>query len=107
MTRFIDTGAFKASVLDAGTPVLVDFTAAWCPPCQAQSPILDDVAADLGDEAEVVKVDVDAEPELARLFQVRSIPTLLVFRSGAVVERFQGLTARSTLVEALRRRDAA
>lgn len=93
--------AFDTTVLDAQTPVLVDFTASWCPPCKAQAPILDRLAAELGEGAVIAKVDVDAEPGLAQRYHVHSIPTLLVVKDGKVVERFQGLTRGETLRNAL------
>lgn len=96
-----DAACFKAEVLEADSPVLVDFHAAWCAPCRTQGSILEDLAGKLGGAARVVKVDVDRSPELADLFAVRSIPTLLIFKGGRITDRFTGLTAAPKIAAAL------
>lgn len=95
------TAAFKAEVIEADRPVLVDFHAAWCGPCQAQAPIIENIARSAGRDAKVVKVDIDRSPELAALFAVRSIPTLLLFNRGKIIHRFSGVTSGSTIAAAL------
>lgn len=97
----LTTETFRAAVLESDRPVLVDFHASWCPPCQAQHPIVDALASELHEAAVIAKVDVDAEPALAQLMQVRSIPTLIVFKAGKIAKRFKGLTSRQALLEAL------
>lgn len=97
----VDAAGFKAAVLEADGPVLVDFHAAWCGPCQTQAPILDELAGKLGSAARIVKVDVNRSPELAELFAVRSIPTLLIFTGGRIAERFTGLTPAPRIAAAL------
>ncbi|MDI6775508.1 MAG: thioredoxin [Verrucomicrobiota bacterium] len=78
---------WKSEVLKSPVPVLVDFYAEWCGPCKTIAPILDDVAADLAGKLKVAKVDVDKDRSLAAQFGIRSVPTLLVLKSGVVQEQ--------------------
>lgn len=98
MVETVTTTGFKSLVIDAETPVLVDFYADWCGPCQVQAPVLDRLATTLGDTARVAKVDIDQSPELADLFGIRSIPTLILFSRGKIAHRFTGLTSERDLV---------
>jgi thioredoxin 1 len=96
----LTTPAFGA-VSQQPKPVLIDFWAPWCGPCRTQGPILDQVAAHVGDKAIVAKVNVDEEPDLAGQFGVQSIPTLVVLQAGQIVKRFVGVQQAGTLVQAL------
>lgn len=98
--REVDGRSFDEHVLHADDPVLVDFRAAWCGPCKAQAPILERFAATAEGRAKVVKVDVDANAELAGRYGVRSIPTLLLFHGGEVRATRVGLS-RGADLEAL------
>lgn len=93
----VNKQTFSQEVLGASVPVLVDFWAPWCGPCRMQGPVLEELAAELDGKALVAKVNVDQEPELAMQFQVSSIPTLLLFDQGKVVEQRVGLTPKQAL----------
>ena len=88
---------FDAEVLESGAPVLVDLWAEWCGPCRAIAPILDELADEYGDRLKIAKVNVDENPETARRFAVRSIPTLLVFDGGELKETAIGAKPRAAL----------
>lgn len=93
---------FQKEVLENnGTPVLVDFYADWCGPCQAMLPVVEELAEQLSGEAKVVKVNVDQTPELAARYQVRSIPNFVVIKNGEVQDRFIGAQPRSVLLDAV------
>jgi thioredoxin 1 len=82
--------------------VLVDFWATWCGPCRMLGPVLDQVAAEMGDEAVIAKVNIDEEQDLAVKFGVRSIPAMFILKDGEIVESFVGVKDKSTLVNALK-----
>ncbi len=88
---------FKAEVLDSAVPVVVDFWAEWCTPCRALSPILDELADEYGGKMKIGKVNIENQQELAAQYDVRSIPTLLFFQHGQVVEQLMGLRNKRDL----------
>lgn len=91
--------AFQADVLDADTPVLVDFWAGWCAPCKAIAPVLEDLANEYEGKVKIVKVDVTACEETAVNYNIRNIPALLLFKNGEVVATQVGAVPRSKLVD--------
>jgi len=96
----LTTPAFPALAAQP-RPVIIDFWAPWCGPCRTQGPILDTVAAQMGDRAVVTKVNVDEEGALAAQFGVQAIPTLVILKQGKLVQRFVGVQSAQALVAAL------
>lgn len=88
---------FEAEVLKSNKPVLVDFYADWCGPCKSLAPTIDEIANERADEIKVVKIDVDADPEIAAKYGVRSMPTLVVFKEGTAVSGVSGALPKSDL----------
>ena len=86
MGQRVDDGNWDAEVLGADRPVLVDFWAEWCPPCKAMDPILDQLTVDLADKVKIVKLDVDSNPSTTVRYNVRAMPTLIVFKDGEPVD---------------------
>lgn len=89
-------------LINSDTPVLVDFYAEWCGPCKMQAPILKEVARELGDTARIIKIDVDRNQELAAKYQIRGVPTLLLFKNGQIVWKTSGVANKQQLLEQIR-----
>lgn len=89
---------FDEEVTKSDKPVLVDFWAVWCGPCQMQGPIVEEVAKAMAGKAKVGKINVDENPAVAQKFSVMSIPTLMIFKSGTVVKQFIGVQSKEVLL---------
>jgi thioredoxin 1 len=101
MTKEFTTQSWEKDVLSSAKPVLVDFWAPWCGPCRTQGPIVDTLASEVGDTAIIGKLNVDENPETAGQYGVQSIPTIAIFKSGKIVQKFVGVTGADKLKEAL------
>jgi thioredoxin 1 len=89
------------SIISDSKPVIVDFHAVWCSPCKMQSPILKEVATELGDSIRIIKIDVDQNSDIAMKYSIQSVPTLIIFKSGKLVWRQSGVVGKSQLKSVL------
>ncbi len=87
--------------IESGKPVLIDCWATWCGPCVRMAPVIDEVAAEFGDKAAVGKYNIDEQNDLTMKYRIMSIPTILIFKGGELVERLAGSQPKSTLVDKL------
>jgi thioredoxin 1 len=99
--REVSDHDFESEVLQSGQPVLVDFWAPWCGPCRMLAPVLDQLATENAASLKVVKVNVDDSPGIASGYGISSIPTVMLFKDGQVVDRFVGVQPKSRLQEAI------
>jgi thioredoxin 1 len=88
-------------LIKSDKPVLVDFYATWCGPCKTQAPMLEELAGKIGDTAKIIKVDIDKNPQAANQYQVRSVPTLMVFKQGKILWRQSGVVPTNQLQKVL------
>ena len=105
MAKYIEVtdASFDDDVLKSDIPVLVDFWAVWCAPCRMIAPIVEELAAEKEGTLKVAKVDVDNNPEIAMKFGIRSIPTLLIFKDGQVVDQMIGAVAKAMIESKLQK----
>jgi len=99
----LEDGTFEQEVLKSDTPVLVDFWATWCGPCRAIAPAIDELAAEYKGKVKVAKLDIDSHQAVPQKYGIRSIPTLLIFKGGRVVDSIVGAVPKSKLAETLKK----
>ena len=95
--KYVSDASFEADVLKSDKPVLVDFWAEWCGPCKMIAPILDEVSKDYGDKVQIAKINVDENQGVPAKFGIRGIPTLFLFKNGAVAAQKVGALSKSQL----------
>ena len=98
--EFTDTN-FQSEVLDSHQPVLVDFWAPWCGPCKMLTPTIEELAGDFQGKARIGKLNTDDNPQVASSYGISAIPTVLLFKGGAIVERFVGVTPKARMSASL------
>jgi len=94
---------FADQVLKSDTPVLVDFWAEWCAPCRALGPVIESLSAEYDGKVKVAKVDVDSNPQIAMQFGIRSIPTVILFDKGQIVDSYIGVRPKSDYEQGLKK----
>jgi thioredoxin 1 len=100
-TKTVTDATFEADVLRNDKPVIVDYWAEWCGPCRMVAPVLEEIASEHGDKIDVVKLNVDDNPETSRRYQILNIPTLNVFKGGQVVKEIVGAKPKAALLREL------
>jgi thioredoxin 1 len=100
-TKTVTDATFDAEVLKSEKPVVVDYWAEWCGPCRMVAPVLEEIAAEHGDKIDVVKLNIDENPQVAQRYGILQIPTLNVFSGGEVVKQVIGAKPKSALLRDL------
>lgn len=90
-------------IINSEKPVLVDFSAEWCGPCRMLAPILQEVKAEIGDKASIIKVDVDRNPQAAQYYNIMGVPTLILFKKGQILWRQSGVVPKNLLLNILQK----
>jgi len=90
------------TIVASKKPVLIDFFAEWCGPCKTVAPILKEVAKEMGDDVKIIKIDIDKNPTLAQKLNVRSVPTLMIYKEESMLWRQSGLVPKAQLIKALK-----
>jgi thioredoxin 1 len=97
----LDGATFDQALRDSNVPILVDFWATWCAPCREIAPVLEEIAEEQAEAVRIVRVDIDDNLELSNRFEIRYIPTLLLFKGGELKDQVVGLTSKADLVSRL------
>jgi len=97
MAKVINSNEFKNQVLDSSDDVMVDFFAEWCGPCKMLAPVLEELSSEMAGRAKILKVDVDKSPDLAQKYGISGVPTVMVFRNGAPVDKMVGFQPKQVL----------
>ena len=92
---------FASEVLESDLPVLVDFFATWCGPCRVLSPVVEEIAAERAGSLKVCKIDIDAANDIAAKYRIMSVPTLMLFKNGSVLDQFVGVRPKAQILEAI------
>lgn len=97
----VDKSSFEEAVLKSDKPILVDFWAEWCGPCKSLGPVLDEVASEMGERAQVLKCNVDENGELAQQYGIRGIPTMIFFKNGEAAKTLVGVQTKDEIKKTL------
>jgi thioredoxin 1 len=100
-TVIVTDKSFDADVLKSDKPVLVDFWATWCGPCKMVAPVLEEIAAEHKDKLTIAKLDIDANPAIARQYQIMSVPTMMLFQGGEPVKQIVGAKPKAAMLAEL------